>query len=112
EPGRAGEIVLTAELDDRTPDQRADIALFKIDYGTTTAYGQTVPYLDWPEPNNTRQVRGRRYRYTRRFRHTITGLRPDTTYHLRVTARDPYGNVGASGDVTARTSGARQSGAR
>jgi len=107
ERGRAGELVVTAELDDRTPDQRADIALFKIDYGPTAKCGRTVPYFDWPEPGKTGRVTGRRYGYTRRFRHTIAGLQANTTYRLRVTARDPYGNVATSRTMTVRTSAAR-----
>jgi len=102
-PRRAGELVVSADLADGTPDERADIALFRVEYGPTRDLGSVVPYTAWPEPGNTGQVAGRRYRYTRRFRHTIRSLKPGVTYRVRVSARDPHGNESDPSDVTGTT---------
>jgi hypothetical protein len=41
----------------------------------------------------------RRYFYTRRFTYELTGILRE--YHIRVSARDPFGNVGVtSGTLT------------
>jgi hypothetical protein len=102
-PGRRGELIVSAELADGSPDARADIALWQVEYGPTSAYGQTVPFVSWPEPENTGAVKDRRYQFSRRFRHTLTGLTPNAIHHVRLTARDPAGNESRSADLAART---------
>lgn len=43
----------------------------------------------------------RRYFYTRRFTYELTGLLSEREYHGRVSAKDPFGNVGmTTGTVT------------
>ena len=54
----------------------------EFEYGTTTAYGQTVP-CEQQTPYNTAQSASRK----------IEGLTPDTEYHFRVSATDAGENV-------------------
>ena len=60
----------------------------RIDYGTTTGYGESVTSGSTFDLDH--QV-------------TITGLTPNLLYHFRVTVTDKYGNQTVSGDQTAST---------
>ena len=59
-------------------------------------YGTVVPYIEWPDPGDSQFSEQRRYSYTRRFTHELVGLVPGRDYHVRVSARDPFGNVGTA----------------
>jgi uncharacterized protein (TIGR03790 family) len=83
-----------ARLAAATPEQADDIALWQVEYGLTPEYGSLVPYVEWPDPGDARLSAGRRYSYTRRFTHELAGLLPGRDYHVRVSARDPFANVG------------------
>jgi hypothetical protein len=60
----------------------------QVEYGTTTAYGQTITL-------NTSLT----------FNHPtrLSGLTPNTTYHYRVRSKDAAGNVTTSADYTFKT---------
>ncbi len=60
-----------------------------VDYGTTSAYGQTGPKLT--ELSKNHEVK-------------LSGLTAKTLYHVRATSRDVNGNRLVSGDVTFTTS--------
>ena len=51
----AGEdgIIASAALAGLSADELAEVALFRLDYGPTTAYGQAVDFFDWPEPQKS-----------------------------------------------------------
>ena len=58
--------------------------------------------IETPEPNLVVGMKWLQNAYTRRFTHELTGLVPGRDYHVRVSARDPFGNVGtATATVTA-----------
>jgi hypothetical protein len=82
-----------AQLAGATPEQADDVALWQVEYGPTPEYGSVVPYVEWPDPGDSRFSERRRYAYTRRFTHELAGLVPGRDYHVRVSARDPFGNV-------------------
>ncbi len=88
-----GTVAFTAELGGRSDDEQADVALFRLEYGPTKAYGKTVEFFDWPEPANGRSVKGRRFGYSRHFRWEIRDLAKGRECHYRLTARDPAGLV-------------------
>jgi len=100
----AGGVRVSARLGGTSPDELADVALFRIEWGPDARYGSKLDFLDWPEPENPRQgVKGRDYSgYARSCSRLITGLEKGRTWHFRVTARDPAGNetVGADGTFT------------
>jgi len=99
-PGRGHRILVTAELAGATPEQADDIALWQVEYGLTPEYGSVVPYIEWPDPGDDTLNQRRRYFYTRRFTYELTGLLSEQAYHLRISAGDPFGNVGvATGTV-------------
>jgi hypothetical protein len=60
----------------------------QVQYGTSTAYGH------WSLPDAG---------FVRSHTITLTGLQPNTWYHLRVRSRDRAGNLGVGGDVAFRT---------
>ncbi|MGH7196419.1 MAG: fibronectin type III domain-containing protein [Candidatus Saccharimonadales bacterium] len=60
----------------------------QVEYGTTTAYGQSTP------PNATMVAD---------HSASLSGLQPGTTYHYRVLSRDGAGNVATSTDETFTT---------
>ena len=91
---------ITARLAGKTPDELADVALFKLEYGRTRKYGQTVEFFDWPEPQNSKLLEGRRFGYSRHFRWTLKGLRKGWIYHYRLTARDPAGLETVTADAS------------
>jgi hypothetical protein len=93
---------VTARLGGQTPDQLADVALFKVEWGPDAGYGRQLDFIEWPEPENPAQtVKGRDYSgYARCCSRLITGLEKGRTYHFRVTARDPAGNQTAGPDGT------------
>ena len=62
-----------------------------VDWGLTSAYGNTTLYDKWMSCRHTE---------------TITGLQAGTTYHFRVRSTDPAGNPQASADQTFTTTGA------
>jgi len=95
-----GAVTITAALAGRTADERADVALFRVDFGRSKRYGQRVDFFDWPQPQTGRGVRGRRFGYSRHFRHTLKGLEKGATYHYRLVARDPAGQEAATPDAT------------
>lgn len=70
-----------------TTDEPADS---QVEFGTTTAYGNSTP-LDTSLLTNHAQ--------------TLRGLVKDTLYHYRVRSRDGAGNLALSGDFTFRTMG-------
>ena len=98
-----GAMTITAQLKGETDEQRADVALFRLDYGLTTDYGQRIDFSDWPEPLNGTNVKGRRFGYSRHVRWKLKGLKMGKTYHYRVTARDPAWLVTAAPDATFKT---------
>ncbi|MHC4718697.1 MAG: hypothetical protein ACYS5V_17160, partial [Planctomycetota bacterium] len=101
-PAGAGAVTVAAELAGKTDEQRVDVALFKLEYGRTTAYGRSVDFCDWPEPDNGGNVKGRRFGYSRHFRWRLKGLRKGRRYHYRLTARDPAGLQTRTRDATFR----------
>ena len=92
-------VLVRAELAGATPQQADDLALWQVEYGLTPEYGNVVPYIEWPDPGDSKFSERRRYNYARRFSYDITGLLPDREYHVRVSARDPFGNVGTAATV-------------
>ncbi|KKQ54006.1 MAG: Fibronectin, type III domain protein [Candidatus Falkowbacteria bacterium GW2011_GWC2_38_22] len=66
-----------------------DVATYKVVYGLTTAYGDTLDYDEI-------------YYIERRI--TLNNLNPDTLYHYKVYAKDPVGNIAQSADQTFKTS--------
>jgi len=99
-PGGGRRVVVNAQLAGATPEQADDIALWQVEYGLTPEYGSVVPYIEWPDPGDDKLSQRRRYFYTRRLTHELADLLPDREYHVRIGARDPFGNVGtATGTV-------------
>jgi len=82
----------------RTSDVRAtiakilwdtdEVATSQVEYGTTTAYGNTTP--EDPALVTAHTVQ-------------LTGLQPNTTYHFRVKSKDGANNAAVSGDYTFTT---------
>ena len=70
--------------------------LWQSEYGLTSDYGSVVPYIEWPDPGGGKFSQHRRYSYTRRFTHELTDLLADREYHVRVSAWDPFGNLGTT----------------
>ena len=93
-PGGGRSVRVGARLAAATPEQADDIALWQVEYGLTPEYGSVVPYVEWPDPGDPRLSERRRYWYTRRFTYELAGLLPGRDYHVRVSARDPFANVG------------------
>jgi hypothetical protein len=99
-PGGGRRVVVNAQLAGATPEQADDIALWQVEYGLTLKYGSVVPYIEWPDPGDDKLSQCRRYFYTRRLTQELADLLPDREYHVRISARDPFGNVGtATGSV-------------
>ena len=98
----AGTATVSVSLAGQSPDELADVALFKLDYGPTDRYGQTVEFTDWVQPNDSALIRSRRFGYSRHFRWTLKGLQRGRTYHYRLTARDPAGLEATTADGTFR----------
>ena len=98
-PGGGGRVLVTAHLAHATPEQADDVALWQIEYGLTPDYGSVVPYIEWPDSGDDKFSQSRRYLYTRRFTYELTGLLPGREYHIRVSAKDPFGNVGTSAET-------------
>ncbi len=94
-------VVITAELAGATADELADVAQFKLEFGRTKDYGQTLDFFDWPEPKNSKFLYSRRFGYSRNFRWRQKGL-DKGTYHFRLIARDPAGLETASPDLKFR----------
>ncbi|MFQ5592534.1 MAG: DUF6259 domain-containing protein [Anaerolineae bacterium] len=63
-------------------------ATTQIEYGTTTAYGNTTPLISTLTLTHTQ---------------VISGLLPGTAYHLRLLGQDLNGNAGASSDFSFTT---------
>jgi uncharacterized protein (TIGR03790 family) len=95
-PGGDRQVLVRAQLASATPDQATDVALWQLEYGLTPQYGSVVPYIEWPAPEDDKFVEGRRYEYTRRFAYELRGLLPGHQYYIRISARDPFGNVGTA----------------
>jgi hypothetical protein len=95
-PGVGRRVLVRAELGGATPEQADDVALWQVEYGLTPEYGSVVPYIEWPDPADRKFSERRRYNYARRFSYDITGLLPGREYHVRVSARDPFGNMGTA----------------
>ena len=96
--GRA--TVLSVALAGKTPDEVADVALFKLEYGPGKAYRTTVEFFHWPEPEKSRGVKGRRFGYSRHATWTLPDAAKGAAIHYRITARDPAGNETVSKDAT------------
>ena len=94
-PSGGQRVLVSAQLADATPEQADDIALWQIEYGLTPEYASVVPYVEWPDPGDPKITQRRRY-YTRRLTHELADLLPDREYHVRISARDPFGNVGTA----------------
>ncbi len=60
----------------------------QVEYGTTTAYGQTTPLITSLTFNHPTR---------------LSGLTPNTTYHYRVRSKDAAGNLTTSADYTFKT---------
>ena len=93
-------VALSVRLAGDTADERADVALFRLDYGPTEKYGTTVDFFSWPEPQKSRGVKGRRFGYSRHATWQLEGLNKGAAVHYRITARDPAGNETVSADAT------------
>ena len=95
---------IQARLAGAGADEQADVALWRLEWGPTQAYGQVVDFYHWPQPDSSsRGVPDRRYTgYSRHFRHSLRSLWPGQTYHYRLIARDPAGNVSTTNDATFR----------
>lgn len=87
-------ILASAQLAAATPEQADDVALWQVEYGHTPEYRSVVPYIEWLDPGDDKLSPRRRYFYTRRFVYELPDLLPDREYHIRVSARHPFGNVG------------------
>jgi len=99
--GGGRRILVSALLATATPEQADDIALRQVEYGVTPEYGSIVPAVEWPNPEDDTFSQQRRYFYARRFTYELVGLPTDREYYVRISARDPFGNVGtAAGVVT------------
>lgn len=100
-PGGGRRVLVSAQLAGATPEQADDIAVWQVEYGLTPEYSSAVPYIEWPDPGDDKLNQHRRYFFTRRFTHELADLLPDREYYVRISARDPFGNVGrATGTVT------------
>lgn len=97
--GGGRRVLVSAQLGGATPEQADDLALWQVEYGLTPEYGSVVPYIEWPDPGDDKFSQHRRYFYTRRFTHELAGLLPDREYHIRLSARDPFGNVGTTTEM-------------
>jgi len=83
--------IVTARLAGESEDELVDVALFKLEYGPTKAYGKTIAFFDWPDPADGKNVKGRRFGYSRHFKATLADLPKGKPVHYRLTARDPAG---------------------
>jgi hypothetical protein len=97
-----------------SPDRDAEVAQFKIEYGLTAGvYDTTVDY-DWGwtgSLNGTwKSEKERHFFFARQYEWILDRLQPATVYHYRVTARDQFGNTGATGDMVFSTSTERDTG--
>lgn len=81
-------------------EEALDVCQFKIEYGTTAAYGSTYDYYDFSGPFDGGWSNDRRYFFSRRFSSLLDGLSSAQTYHYRVWAIDPYGNETVTEDYT------------
>ncbi len=96
-----GGVRVTALLGGKTPDELADVALFRVEYGPDAKYGEASDFYSWPDPQNPGKVKERNYSgYSRHFSRLLTGLQKGKTYHYRVVALDPAGNRTVSPDAT------------
>ena len=66
-----------------------EVATFKVDYGLTATYGQTI---DYDEITTTEKS------------FLLEFLSPDTLYHYMITAKDPVANISTTLDRTFKTS--------
>ncbi len=73
---KLGEAIVTWETQAKTTS--------RVEYGTTTAYGET-------KESST---------YTQNHEITLSGLKQNTEYHLRVSGKDDQNNLYSSGDYT------------
>ena len=94
--GSGCRVLVRAQLAGTTPEQADDVALWQVEYGLTPEYGSVVPYIEWPDTGDDKLSERRRYFYTRRLTYELSGLQPGREYHVRVSARDPFGNVGTA----------------
>ena len=95
-PGGGRRVVVNAQLARATPEQADDVALWQVEYGLTPEYGSVAPYIEWPDSGDDKLSQRRRYFYTRRLTQELADLLPDREYHVRISARDPFGNVGTA----------------
>jgi hypothetical protein len=85
------DVLFTVALAGANADELTDVALFRLEYGPTANYGRTVEFFDWPEPEKSKGVKGRRFGYSRQFAARLSGLAKGKACHYRLTARDPAG---------------------
>ena len=73
---------------------RGTATSYYFDYGTTTAYGSTVPASPKAVGSGTSAVK---------VSESISGLTGNTTYHFRVVAENPSGGITKGSDLTFKT---------
>ncbi len=82
---------ISAWLGGATPDERSDVAQFRLYAGyETNAWSITNDFFDWPYPTSTIWVAARNYGWSRHERWPYPA--PLSAFYYQVTARDPYGN--------------------
>ena len=97
-----GGVRVSARLGGRSPDQLADVALYRVEFGEGRRLNRASDFYEWPRPEDPGKVEGRRYSgYARQLSRLITGLEPGRRYRFRVVARDPAANESRSRTVSA-----------
>ncbi|OGK02648.1 MAG: hypothetical protein A2519_11345 [Candidatus Raymondbacteria bacterium RIFOXYD12_FULL_49_13] len=88
-------------LADGDDDKLVDVAQYKIEYGATVAYDNSVEFeIGWDSVNGSwKEETQRDYFLARQYERTIQGLNATQTYHYRISARDPSGNTAISPDL-------------
>ncbi|MFH0921746.1 MAG: hypothetical protein V1913_15465, partial [Fibrobacterota bacterium] len=97
---------IIVNLADGDDDKKVDVAQYKIEYGVTVAYDSVMDFetgwssgIDgvWKNENL------RNYFLARQSESQLTGLLANQVYHYRITAKDPWGNIAATPDLTFNT---------
>jgi hypothetical protein len=91
---------VVARLGGASPDELADVALFRVEYGPDAKYGKALDFYEWPEPEKSKSKERDYSGYSRFCSRLVTGLEKGRTWHYRVIARDLAGNETASPDAT------------
>jgi phosphodiesterase/alkaline phosphatase D-like protein len=88
--GLASSITASGAVLNATVNPRGAASTWQIEYGTTTAYGQSLPVTPGDAGNGTAAVN---------VNVPVTGLQPNTVYHFRVKATSTYGTSNGSDAV-------------